>query len=413
MRPRASSSAYPVLLLVAAGCGPTRPQLVPKTAMPPPPPASTAAPTPAPKADGPSLYIPVPRAVRPRTKAESLQVLAGPCAWNPGYLADWPTPVMWRVDPAGDAAPLEGVEYGVTPAGYRSAVAAEPLTDGCYCVRLEPCCDANAELEVRAGVGRATCERWATEAMPLPPGALNAYEFTDQGREEHAWEIRGRRIEISATEDQQRSGKPLAHLTASLRPWPDAPLTSLVPSEGEPQSGFVLASHLSLEGECPSRDLYVRWIGDRQPPVDAMLVDRSGEHRVTLLLLDRIQARGIQGVVAHAVGDLDGDGLSDLAFLAEPFLDGCEGPQDVAVDVYLTRGGHGRHRLRLASSDELLAQGERCLRHASEPVPVFAAEHWRLRVLPGRVETEFAVPARCGRVWRFELKDGDFHPEPG
>lgn len=401
-------------LPLAVGCGAPRAAVVPDTAAPGPPPATASAMgVPAGTApSGPALRFRVPLGVRPRTRGEGLQVLAGPCAFNPGYLVDHPLHGVWGIQPERDTAPLTEVDYGVAPAGYRTTVAAERLADGCYCVRLEPCCDADAELELGAGAVRSTCERWGSAIQPLPPGELNAYGFGEHTREESAWKVRGAEIEVFDVRHLGRVVPPRAHLQAEQLPWPDAPPTALVAADGAPPGDSVRAELVALVGDGPRRDLYVRWIGTRQSLSLAMLVDRQREPRITLLMNTLIQANGIEGVCAHAVGDVDGDGLSDLVYLAEPFLDCCERPREVEATVVLTAAGSGLHPLRLGTTDELFALGQRCLGRGPDGPPVFSPESWRFRIASGQVALDFAKPGGCGRRWTFRLLDGELHLDP-
>jgi hypothetical protein len=361
-------------------------------------------------ADAP-VRLAVPLSARNKPTPAAIQVLAGPCAWIPLAL-EHPARVLWRIDPEPSALKLGEFPYGVAPVGYRTTVPASPLSEGCYCVRVEPCCDAQAEMEVRAGVGRESCERWPTADMPLPESELSAYEFRKAGREERAWDVHGRGVDVYAIKNSARSGSPLAHLAVSLIPWKEAPKTAFQALEGQPPTDAVRASRLVLEDASRTQhETYVRWIGDRQNLEAAMLVRRSTEHRVTLLMLDKqIHANGIRGVLAHSLGDIDGDGLSDLALLREPFLDDHERPIDLDVDVYLTLGGQGLHQVKLTSTDQVFALGARCRTRATDKDYPFVRNNWQVATpAVGQILAKFTPPSRCGgREWAIELQDGAF-----
>jgi hypothetical protein len=393
------------------GCGATSdPGSSPGTALPPP-----AASERAEVAEGPEIPLPTPtRGARPMT---GFQVLEGPCAWNDLMVESRPAPI-WRIEAAASAVSPPRIAYGTPPPGFVTTIAPAPLADGCYCALAEPCCDARGEFEVSAGALSTRCTRWSTAALPLPQAALNAYEFTPGSRSECLWRV-GREgqieefaLDAAETFEEAEARLPRARWTARLLdPAPGPPLAfGGDPAEPAAPSDWLPASRVALDdGAGSAVDARVRWLGfDRTGTLGGgvLISPEDGSLDVRLLQFDMIHGEGVNGLLAHAVGDVDGDGLADLAVALDPCLDECsDDARGVMVEAFLTGADAGWSRVTLEGRSALDSIRERALGELAEDFDTPSSTGWGLTIAPGTIEARLRGPGG-GRAWTLRLEGG-------
>jgi hypothetical protein len=137
-----------------------------------------------------------------------------------------------------------------------------------------------------------------------------------------------------------------------------------------------------------------------------LIAPEDGSPDVRLLQFEMIHGEGVNGLLAHAVGDLDGDGLSDLAVVLDPCLDECsDDAQGVMAEVFLTRADTGWSRVTLEGRSALEAIRERALGERAEDLDTPYSTGWDLTIAPGTIEARL-LGTGGGRRWTLRLEGG-------
>ena len=99
--------------------------------------------------------------------------------------------------------------------------------------------------------------------------------------------------------------------------------------------------------------------------------------------------------------------MTELPTVRYRTLDSEERKKDVDVEIYLTQGGQGLHRIKLGSTGQIFALGERCFKKLANE-HVFAPDHWKITAMRGHVSVQLAAPGSCGWQWSLEFQNGNF-----
>ncbi|MBI5502483.1 MAG: hypothetical protein HY907_19725 [Deltaproteobacteria bacterium] len=396
-----------VSLIALLACGPS-----PGPAGPGVPPPDGTTPGAGGGAAPAGVEIPLPAPTGGPRDAAAFEIFAGPCAWTPGHVEGVPRSTAWRVEAPGAGSAIESLAYGTPPPGWTTTSGPKALEEGCWCILAEPCCDAQHEFEVRGGAVGPTCESWGSLDLPLPAGDLDAYLFTPGEREEHVWRVAlGGAIRVLEGGFGEDRTNPIDEMEVRWIVSDDAPVALQAADDSETTPDTIRPGRVVLIRRGREQELYARWIASRDGTMTAaMLVPREGSPRVTVLTLDAmLTCSGIEGVLAHAVGRIDDDGLPDLMFLYDPCecSDDCPGGKGIVAEVYLTRGFDGLHSLSLGPRDELGALAARAFSTEGAWDALIDSTNWSIAITDGRAEIRFRGPTGIGQMWKLSLGPQD------
>jgi len=207
---------------------------------------------------------------------------------------------------------------------------------------------------------------------------------------------------VHSVTNLERNEPPVGHFSATFIGLGETQRLEHEP--GKPE--WLFTAELSFRRDSTTElKQHVRWLGSRKALDAGMLVSRDEPPVVTLLLAGRaINAEGIHGIVAHGLGDLDGDEFVDLVLLERPFLDCCAAPGDIEATLYRSHDGDRVGRAKLFSPAEMSTLIERCF--AKNAADLFEPKRWRIQVAHGRARVALTGRGGCAHTWDIALENG-------
>ncbi len=341
---------------------------------------------------------------------QGVLITLGPCAFSAPTIGSMKVPVWGFVPKSGGVARLpRQIQYGQTPSGYRQIRTPARLTEGCYCLRMGR---GRVDFEVRDRRILTPCQRWSRPDLVLPLGRINAYSFGQKTRSEVAWYVRpDGRIRVVPPEldddDEETNieSKTIGKLISRWQPATDPPLFLEAPMAGKPphRQAMVRPARIRIGPTLSQmRDYYVRWIGSHGDALRAaLLVPHRSADRIILLNYEMISQHGIFGVMAHGLGDLDGDGRPDLVLVYLPCCD--SGPRGIMGEFFLTRGGTGIVDFTLESNADFLKLTRRLkLKDRFYENKRSSRARWRITTQRNQVTIRLHGKGRWARRWKLQ-----------